>query len=529
VNRNNPPPGGLGPKVVTVSLGASASASGHTRYVTGVCYDDLDQDGFYDPGEGFPGVRIDVDRSDFFAITSTSGGYAVPLTGTVGPVTITAAGIAGKPSELFGRRVVTGNTLAFGTPQNVKADFVLPARTAPPDVVTFDGDPGEVAANGSETFDVVVDAFDAQRTTLGDLEIDVDVAHADRSRLRLALEAPDGTLVTLWEGGPGGADVVGSFDRTLRPREPLSRFVDLPYAGTWRLHVEDAAGEPAVVNSWRLGLRPRWEGPLHAPAPHLFVSKLKIKDKRKALGDRLTLKADIDVGRRLDESDVDRLSLIVREVDAPYTERMRVAFAGPEGATSVGVSGRTKVTFVPSRRGTSRARISLDLRDVDLPLLPRDVRLEIALGDVLVSEDVRVSKGRFTGKRTAPLGGTIRVERVKSRSHELGRRTDVQGRFLRSQLPAFPSIVEVRVGDASGLWRSGPKSIDHSRIVYGAAGGIRKFTLDVATGKFSIRAVGNHEGVDPSGNLDVSLWIGKHYEAVRIVPELDPSDGSFVY
>ena len=67
------------------------------------------------------------------------------------------------------------------------------------------------------------------------------------------------------------------------------------------------------------------------------------------------------------------------------------------------------------------------------------------------------------------------------------------------------------------------------QVVYGAAGGIRKFTLDVATGRFTIRAIGSHQGVGPDGDLDVSLWIGKHYEAVRIVPEIDESDGSFVY
>ncbi len=526
VVRNNPPPGGLGPKIVTVSLGASTAAN--TRFVTGVCYEDRDRNGRYDTGEGLAGVRVDVDRSDFFAITSTSGGYAIPLSGSTGPVTITARGVPGKASAIFGNRTTTGDTLAFGRPENVKADFVLPPRSAPPPEVGFDGATGVAVAQTATTFDVAVPAIDPARPTIGDLDLDLTVRHADRSRLRVALEAPDGTLVTLWEGGAGGADLVGSFDRTLRAREPLARFVDRPYEGVWRLHVEDAAGVPATVEAWRLRLRPRFEGPLHARAPHLFVSKLKLKDSRKPLGDRLTLKADIDVGVRLVEADAERLSLIVRETEAPYTERMRVAFAGPVGATSVALTGSTNVTFVPTRRGTSRARITLDLRDVDLPELPRDVRLELALGDLLVSEDVRLSKGRFSGRRTAPRGGALRIERVKSRSHLGGRRTDVRGRFLQSNLPGIPSIVEVRVGDAAGLWRDGPIDVQGTRVTYGPAGAIKKFTLDVRTGKFSIRAVGDHTGIDAEGNLDVSLWVGKYYEAMRVLPAV-ASDASFTY
>ena len=52
-----------------------------TPYITGVVYQDTNGNGFYDPGEGIGGVRVDVTGANFFAITSSSGGYSVPVPG----------------------------------------------------------------------------------------------------------------------------------------------------------------------------------------------------------------------------------------------------------------------------------------------------------------------------------------------------------------------------------------------------------------------------------------------------------------
>lgn len=67
--------GSVGPQVVTEDLGSS----GDTRYVTGVVYQDLNHNNFYDIGEGRSGVRVDVDGSAFYALNSTSGAYSVPV------------------------------------------------------------------------------------------------------------------------------------------------------------------------------------------------------------------------------------------------------------------------------------------------------------------------------------------------------------------------------------------------------------------------------------------------------------------
>ncbi len=69
--------GSVGPQLVTQDFGNP----GATTLITGVVFEDLDGDNFYDIGEGRSGVRVDVDGSGFFAISSDSGGYAVPVSG----------------------------------------------------------------------------------------------------------------------------------------------------------------------------------------------------------------------------------------------------------------------------------------------------------------------------------------------------------------------------------------------------------------------------------------------------------------
>lgn len=69
--------GTVGPLLVTADFGSSGAT-----YVTGVAYRDSNRNGFYDPGEGLSGLRVDVPGSAYYAITSASGGYSVPVNGT---------------------------------------------------------------------------------------------------------------------------------------------------------------------------------------------------------------------------------------------------------------------------------------------------------------------------------------------------------------------------------------------------------------------------------------------------------------
>ena len=101
--------GPVGPQVQTVNM----SSAGGT-YITGVAYRDANRNGFYDIGEGLPGVRVDADNAGYFAITASSGGYSIPVNDS-------------------GRYVVTftnGQTTSTRTVDlagglNVKVDYVI--------------------------------------------------------------------------------------------------------------------------------------------------------------------------------------------------------------------------------------------------------------------------------------------------------------------------------------------------------------------------------------------------------------------
>ncbi len=445
-------------------------------------------------------------------------------------MTVTASGVPGRASEIFRRQVSTGNTLAFGTPGNVKADFVYQRRVAaPPFAAAIAGETGTAPALGAKTLDCNVPALDPTRPTLGDIQVDVDVGHADRSRLRLALTAPDGTSVVLWEGGPGGVDLVGSFDRSLFPREPLDALVDVAYAGKWSLRVEDAADAAATVRSWSLRIRPRWEGPLHAARPALFVKSLKIKDGKKPLRDRLRLRAEIDVGEIVDDTAASRLSVVIEEAEAPHVELLRIPLTGEVGASGVVLTGGdVSHVFQPSPKGTSRSKLAVDVSGVDLPAFPRDLRVVIAMGDAVVGETIRTQRGSFRGARTAPPGGTLRIDRLKSRVHSLGRRTDVRGRLLLRGAAPVPGVLELRVGEATALWLNGPIDERQGALVYAPNGLVSRFTINPSTGRFVARVVGAAAVVDDDGRIPVSIWAAADFEAVEVRASLDV-DGTYRY
>ena len=48
-------------------------------FILGVCYTDRNNNGAYDPGEGAASVRVDTGLATHHAVTSASGGYAIPI------------------------------------------------------------------------------------------------------------------------------------------------------------------------------------------------------------------------------------------------------------------------------------------------------------------------------------------------------------------------------------------------------------------------------------------------------------------
>lgn len=71
----------VGPQVITGNFATAntAYADHHNRFLVGTVWEDTNANGRYDPGEGLAGVRVLPDRGTYFAVTGSSGGYAVPI------------------------------------------------------------------------------------------------------------------------------------------------------------------------------------------------------------------------------------------------------------------------------------------------------------------------------------------------------------------------------------------------------------------------------------------------------------------
>jgi len=117
--------GSVGPQLVTQDFGNPGSI----RYITGVVYEDLNNNNFYDIGEGRPGVRIDVYGSWYYAVSTASGAYSVPVPqdGTYAVV------FSGGGYQTF----TTTATILNGL--NTKLDYLVSAMTVLPGDFNNDG------------------------------------------------------------------------------------------------------------------------------------------------------------------------------------------------------------------------------------------------------------------------------------------------------------------------------------------------------------------------------------------------------
>ena len=109
---------GVGPQLVTQDFG---TVGGLLPFVTGVVYRDLNNNGFYDPGEGLGGVTVTISNVDNYAVTASSGGYSVPVPGS-GSYNVTFSG---------GSTPTTQKTVSVANGQNVKADYIVTGSVTP--------------------------------------------------------------------------------------------------------------------------------------------------------------------------------------------------------------------------------------------------------------------------------------------------------------------------------------------------------------------------------------------------------------
>ncbi len=102
-------PNSIAADFITEDFGATGNTG---PFLLGVVYNDRSHNNFYDIGEGIAGVTITTSAGGYFAVSSSSGGYAIPI-GTSGTITVTASGLGFGP--------ITKTVTLTGV--NAKVDF----------------------------------------------------------------------------------------------------------------------------------------------------------------------------------------------------------------------------------------------------------------------------------------------------------------------------------------------------------------------------------------------------------------------
>lgn len=118
INGNNTVAGRtVGAQLVTQNFGSNIYDE---AFVTGVAYNDINGNSFYDPGEGIGGLTVTVQGADYYAVTAHSGGYTIPIPTVDASREVRFAGLGADYST----------TAVISNEENKKVDFT-PAYTAP--------------------------------------------------------------------------------------------------------------------------------------------------------------------------------------------------------------------------------------------------------------------------------------------------------------------------------------------------------------------------------------------------------------
>jgi hypothetical protein len=121
---------GTGDSILTVDIGdAQFLTAGDdlpygptgTVFITGVVYQDNNGNGVYDAGEGIGGATVTIAGGNYYAVSSASGGYAIPVPANSGNWTVTA---------VVGTTTLSANATVAG--DSVKIDFSMAAPLAAP-------------------------------------------------------------------------------------------------------------------------------------------------------------------------------------------------------------------------------------------------------------------------------------------------------------------------------------------------------------------------------------------------------------
>jgi len=117
---NAPSGSPMGPLLITQDFGNRTDIG--NPFLLGNVYDDLNSDGFYEPGEGLSGVNLTItgNGGTFQTTTTAAGGYQLQI--PAGTYQITASG-GGLVSPLVKNVIIASD--------NIQVDFIKPAVVAP--------------------------------------------------------------------------------------------------------------------------------------------------------------------------------------------------------------------------------------------------------------------------------------------------------------------------------------------------------------------------------------------------------------
>lgn len=98
----------VGPLVTTGNYAHANEArpDHYNRFLVGTVWEDQNDNAMYDPGEGLEAITVTPDQGNYYAVTSDSGGYSIPVDSGDYQVTFSGIGL----SETMTRSVTVGAT-----------------------------------------------------------------------------------------------------------------------------------------------------------------------------------------------------------------------------------------------------------------------------------------------------------------------------------------------------------------------------------------------------------------------------------
>ncbi len=118
-------PNSIGNAFITEDFGANPNAG---SFLLGVVYNDRNGNNFYDIGEGIAGVTITPSSGSYYAVSSSSGGYTIPI-GASGTITVIASGPGFSPISKTVTLSGANVKLDFTTQTSSITSSVTPSQT----------------------------------------------------------------------------------------------------------------------------------------------------------------------------------------------------------------------------------------------------------------------------------------------------------------------------------------------------------------------------------------------------------------